>query len=89
MPVNEAQPLSAHLPCLLDDGRHRLPNKVARPIAVQVDLYEERIGSFCRHRRPLLVNDGEPRGEASDWPGEPRFEPRLTESESAMPYCFC
>jgi hypothetical protein len=53
VPMNEAQPRRAHLPRLLDDRSHGLPNEVARPIAVEVDLYEEWFGSFCGHCRSL------------------------------------
>jgi hypothetical protein len=38
MPVNEAEFARSHLPGLLDNSGHRLSNKIARPMAVQVGV---------------------------------------------------
>jgi hypothetical protein len=49
VPVNETELVRTHGPRLFDDGGHRRPDKVAGPIAVQVDLGDARLCGVPGH----------------------------------------
>ena len=57
MPVNEAEFARSHLPGLLDNSGHRQPDKIARAMAVQVDLRDARLGGVHGHAAFLGIDD--------------------------------